>query len=116
MINEVYSFISGIKRKTKKRKKGRLKTTIRYYGMGKNFRVEKGKNYTNGEVRMRIYDGDGKGIFKWVFAGNTHEIFQEGILRDAAGMRLGNFDSIIQATRRNKYERLKRVRNSLIGE
>jgi hypothetical protein len=84
--------------------------------MGKNFRVGTGENYTNGEVRMRIYDGDGKGVFKWVFAGNTHEIFQEGMLRDAAGMRLGNFDSITQATRRNKYERFRRVRNVLVGK
>ena len=57
---------------------------------------------TNGEVRMRVYDGDGKGVYKWVFAGNAHAAFSEGVLRDMAAMRLGNFDLITQATRRNK--------------
>lgn len=72
---------------------------------------------TNGEVRMRVYDGDNKGVFKWVFAGNAHEEFNEGVLRDMASMRLGNFDAIIQGTRRNKIkERLKRERNSFKEE
>jgi hypothetical protein len=59
---------------------------------------------TNGEVRMRVYSGDGKGLYKWVFAGNAHEEFNEGVLRDMASMRLGNFDYITQATRRNKIK------------
>jgi hypothetical protein len=59
---------------------------------------------TNGEVRMRVYDGDGKGVFKWVFAGNAHAAFSEGVLRDMASMRLGNFDYVVQATRRNKIK------------
>jgi hypothetical protein len=58
----------------------------------------------NGEVRMRVYDGSGKGDYKWVFAGNAHAEFNEGVLRDMASMRLGNFDYIIQATRRNKIK------------
>jgi len=67
---------------------------------------------TNGEIRMRVYDGDGKGVFKWVFAGNAHAIFNEGVLRDMASMQLGNFDYVVQATRRNKIkekERWKKV-------
>jgi hypothetical protein len=63
---------------------------------------------TNGEVRMRVYGGDGKGNFKWVFAGNAHAEFDEGILRDMASMRLGNFDFITQATRRNKLKERKK--------
>lgn len=51
---------------------------------------------------MRVYDGDGKGVFKWVFAGNAHAAFSEGVLRDRASMELGNFDFIVQATRRDK--------------
>jgi hypothetical protein len=62
---------------------------------------------------MRVYEGNGRGIYKWVFAGNTHENFQESILRDMASMRLGNFDSFIQATRGRKCERFRKVRNSL---
>jgi hypothetical protein len=53
---------------------------------------------------MRIYEGDGRGIFKWVFAGNAHTAFNEGVLRDRAAMELGNFDFITQATRRNKIK------------
>lgn len=68
---------------------------------------------TNGEIRMRVYEGNGRGTFKWVFAGNAHAAFSEGVLRDMASMQLGNFDLIVQATRRNKCERFKRVRNSL---
>ena len=84
--------------------------------MGKDFRVGEGCNYTNGEVRMRIYEGDNRGIFKWVFAGNTHSLFEEGVRKDMSAMRLGNFDYITQATRRKKIERFKGERNPLIGE
>lgn len=63
---------------------------------------------TNGEVRMRVYDGDGRGVTKWVFAGNARSAFSEGVLRDMASMKLGNFDYIIQATRRNKINEKKR--------
>ena len=62
------------------------------------------KQYTNGEVRTRIYNGDNKAEYRWVFAGNSHENFQAGLLRDAASMKLGNFDAIIQGTRRNKIK------------
>ena len=81
--------------------------------MGRDFRVKDGGNFTNGEVRMRVFDGSSKGVYKWVFAGNTHEAFQSGILRDMAAMRLGNFDSFIQASRNRKFERFREVRNSL---
>jgi len=84
--------------------------------MGRDFRVGTGRNFTNGEVRMRVYDGDAKGICKWVFAGNTHGNFEAGVLRDMASMRLGNFDAFIQATRGRKYERFRKGRNSLIGK
>jgi hypothetical protein len=57
---------------------------------------------------MRVYEGDGKGIYKWVFAGNAHDEFTEGVLRDMASMRLGNFDIITQATRRNKIKEKKK--------
>jgi hypothetical protein len=63
---------------------------------------------TNGEVRMRVYDGDGKGVFKWVFAGNAHSAFSEGVLRDRAAMQLGNFDYVVQATRKNKINGRRR--------
>ena len=90
-----------------------LKIAIRYYGMGKDFRIGVGENCTNGEVRQRVYDGDNRGICKWVFAGNAHANFRAGVVRDMASMRLGNFDFITQATRRNKFERFRKVRNSL---
>jgi hypothetical protein len=81
--------------------------------MGRNFKLGAGRNFTNGEVRMRVYEGSARGVYKWVFAGNTHEHFTEGTLKDMASMRLGNFDSFIQATRGRKYERFRKVRNSL---
>ena len=86
---------------------------IRNYYTGENCENIFGANPTNGDVRMRIYEGDAKAVYKWVFAGNTHEIFNEGLLKDVAAMRLGNFDIIVQATRRNKFERFRKVRNSL---
>ena len=82
--------------------------------MGKDFRVGTGRNYTNGEIRMRVYDGDSRGVCKWVFAGNSHANFQYGMLKDMASMRLGNFDTFIQATRGRKYERFRKGRNSLM--
>ena len=90
-----------------------IKIAIRFYGMGKNFSNGTNRNYTNGEVRMRVYDGDSRGVVKWVFAGNARSNFRAGVLRDAASMRLGNFDSYIQGTRGRKYERFRKVRNSL---
>ena len=90
-----------------------LNKIIKYYGLGRNFRVGAGQDFTNGEVRMRVYDGSNKGSIKWTFAGNSHENFNAGMLRDMASMRLGNFDSYIQGTRGRKYERFRRVRNSL---
>lgn len=89
-----------------------IKIAIRYYGMGRDFRVKDGGNFTNGEVRMRVFDGSSKGVYKWVFAGNTHEAFQSGILRNMAAMRLGNFDGFIQAARGGKFERFRRDRNA----
>lgn len=75
--------------------------------------VRTAQQFTNGEVRARVYNGDNKGEYRWVFAGNSHANFQAGLLRDVASMNLGNFDAIIQGTRRNKIkERLKRERNS----
>ena len=82
--------------------------------MGRDFKIGATENFTNGEVRMRVYEGNARGIYKWVFAGNTHEHFTEGVLKDMASMRLGNFDYITQATRRNKFERFRKVRNSLL--
>ena len=71
--------------------------------------------FTNGEVRMRVYDGSNEGVYKWTFAGNAHGNFQAGVLRDSGSMRLGNFDAIIQGTRRNKIkERLRGERNLLL--
>ena len=61
---------------------------------------------------MRVFDAENRGSFKWVFAGNTHESFMAGMLRDGASQRLGNFDSYIQATRGRKFERFRKVRNS----
>ena len=81
--------------------------------MGRNFRLRAGQNWSNGEVRMRVYDGGNKGVCKWVFAGNTHALFQVGLVKDMAAMRLGNFDGFIQATRNRKFERFRKVRNSL---
>jgi len=76
--------------------------------LGKDFKIGVGKNWTNGELRQRIYEGDNKGDYKWVFAGNSHKLFQAGLMRDMASMRLGNFDSFIQATRNKKYERFRK--------
>jgi hypothetical protein len=81
--------------------------------VGRDFKIGATENFTNGEVRMRVYEGNTRGIYKWVFAGNTHEHFTEGVLKDMASMRLGNFDGFIQATRGRKYERFRKVRNSL---
>ena len=81
--------------------------------MGKEFHLGTGRNYTNGEVRQRVYDGDSRGVVKWVFAGNSHANFQSGMLKDMASMRLGNFDGFIQATRGRKFERFRKERNSL---
>ena len=55
---------------------------------------------TNGEMRMKIYDGSGKSLYKWVFAGNAHDCFNEGT---AVGVEPKlNFDFIKEAFVRNK--------------
>jgi hypothetical protein len=59
---------------------------------------------TNGEVRMRIYGGDGRGVYKWVFAGNAHTGFNESI---DPKINAGNFEFVAQATRRNKLKEKK---------
>lgn len=80
-----------MKRRRQKRRKKRMKRFL-----------QSDRAWSNGEVRMRVYDAEGKGEHKWVFAGNSHENFRAFMLRDMASMRLGNFDAATQGTRKER--------------
>lgn len=59
---------------------------------------------TNGEVRMLIYNGTGKGTYRWVFCGNARDNFSEETIANEPISNLEAENFIVRATVRNRIK------------